>query len=75
MKWVSIWTSIKFGIDLAFIIQLSLKSGINYQALVVLGHSLILRKIIEEVGLSRKSGFHIWSLHKNVMPRYKILGQ
>ena len=43
MKWVSVWTSVTCRIrNLAFIIQFSLKSGISYQALVVLDHSLIL---------------------------------
>ena len=46
MKWVSVWTSLTFiGFkirNLAFIIQFLLTSGINYQALVVLDHSLIL---------------------------------
>ena len=41
MKWVSVWTSVTLGFkirNLAFIIQFSLKSGINYQE----DHSLIL---------------------------------
>ena len=43
MKCVSVWTSVTFRIqDSQFIIQFSLKSGINYQALVVLDHRLIL---------------------------------
>ena len=45
MKWVSVWTSVTLRIqDSQFSIHSSIfiKAGINYQALVVLDHSLIL---------------------------------